>query len=84
MASSVMHMRDGCDYKEFMRNSSILATVYPHQRKRARGRGELVLPRVGVAVTKSAVIPWEREMGDGLSHRHHQLREAAVGEQITL
>lgn len=41
VVSSVMHVKDGCDYKKFMRNSSVLPTVYPHQRDRAGVRGEL-------------------------------------------
>lgn len=80
MVSSVMHVKDSCDYKKFMRNSSILPTVYPHQRDRAEVRGKLASP---VFVRQNyqdhcdlMTLP---KMWDCLTHRCHQIQKSSSG-----
>ena len=80
MVSSVMHVKDGCDYKKFMRNSSILPTVYPHQRDRAGVRGKLASPEFLLQKHQdhcdSMALP---KMWDCLTHRHHQIQKSSSG-----
>lgn len=45
MVSSVIHMKGGCDYNTFMKNSSIPPAVYPHQWDRTGVRSELASPK---------------------------------------